>query len=135
MESFHTLVKPHQEISQKITDLTGIDNEMVKDAPDIKEVIGDFFKFCYGSILVGQNALDFDIKFVRRLAEPCDYCFDHQLLDTLIIAREVLPRLTNHKLNTLAGHFGITFHHHRALSDAFATAEVFIELMKIKKNF
>ncbi len=134
-ESFQTLVKPNKEISQFITDLTGIDNEMVKDAPSIKDVIPDFFKFTFGSILVGQNILDFDIKFIRRAAEPLDYRFDNKIIDTLILAREVLPTLKNHKLNTLADHFGVVFSHHRALSDSFATAEVFTELVKIKKSF
>jgi DNA polymerase III epsilon subunit-like protein len=48
------------------------------------------------------------------------------------MARSLLPQLKRHDLHTLAEHFGVVFHHHRALSDSYATAEIFIELMKIK---
>ena len=82
-------------------------------------------------MLVAHNA-DFDTKFVKYYAKNLNYTIDNEIMDTLLIARERVFGISNYKLNTLADHFGVKFHHHRALSDAFATAEIFIELMKIK---
>lgn len=132
-ETFQTLVKPSQHISDKITEITGIDDEMVKDAPAFKDVAGDFFKFSFGAVLVAHNA-DFDVKFMRTQAKPLDYYFRNRVIDTVQLAREVLPSLSNHKLNTVAEHYNVKFLHHRALSDAYATAQVFIEMAKTKKN-
>ncbi len=132
-ETFQTLVRPKQRISEKITELTGIDNDMVADAPAFKDVLPDFFKFAWGSVLVAHNA-DFDVKFMKHYSKPLDYYFRNKVKDTLQLAREVLPTLSNHKLNTVAEHFNVKFLHHRALSDAYATAQVFIELVKIKKT-
>ena len=131
-EQWTTLVKPDYVISEEIFELTGINNEMVKDAPKIGQVLPDFMKFIQGAILVGQNAIDFDMKFLKRFATAEDYEVTNKIMDTMVLARKYLPQLKNHKLSTLAEHFGIVFHHHRALSDSYATAEVFIELLKIK---
>lgn len=133
-ETFQTLVKPKQHISARITELTGIDDELVKDAPSFAEVLPDFYKFASGAILVGHNAADFDYKFIKNRSKALDYFFTNRLIDTYPLARETVLGLTNYKLNTVADRFNITFHHHRALNDAFATAEVFIELIKIKKS-
>lgn len=84
-------------------------------------------------MLVAHNA-DFDVKFMKHYSKPLDYYFRNKVKDTLQLAREVLPTLSNHKLNTVAEHFNVKFLHHRALSDAYATAQVFIELVKIKKT-
>ncbi|PWM70984.1 MAG: hypothetical protein DBX59_09725 [Bacillota bacterium] len=132
-ELFQTLVKPQQHISDFIVELTGIDDALVADAPAFKDVVGDFYKFCHGAILVAHNA-DFDVKFIRAHAKPFDYFFRNKVADTLQLAREILPDLSNHKLNTVAEHYNVKFLHHRALSDAYATAQVFIEMMKSKKK-
>ena len=132
-ETFQTLVKPKQKISAKITELTGIDDEMVATAPAFKDVLPDFFKFAWGSVLVAHNA-DFDVKFMKHHARPFDYYFKNKVVDTVQLAREALPNLSNHKLNTVAEHFNVKFLHHRALSDAYATAQIFIELVKMKKT-
>lgn len=132
-ESFQTLVKPKQHISDEIVRLTGIDDEMVKNAPSLEAVLPDFFKFTRNAILVAHNA-DFDCKFIKHHSAPFNYYFDNEVLDTLALARENVFGLKNYKLNTVAEHFDIQFLHHRALSDAQATAEVFIELIKIKKS-
>ena len=131
IEQFTTLVKPDYRISQENFEITGISEEMVKDAPKISAVIPDFMKFIEGSILVAHNA-DFDMKFLKRFAGAEDYEVKNQVIDSVEVARSVLPQLRRHDLHTLAEHFGVVFHHHRALSDAYATAEIFIELMKIK---
>lgn len=132
-EEFTTLVKPDYKITAENVAITGITEEMVKDSPKIGAVIPDFMKFIDGAVLVAHNA-DFDTKFIKRFAGAEEYEIKNKILDTLEIARANLPMLKKHDLHTLADHFGIVFHHHRALSDAYATAEVFIELMKIKNN-
>jgi DNA polymerase-3 subunit alpha (Gram-positive type) len=105
---------------------------MVKDAPKIGAVLPDFMKFIDGATLVGHNAVDFDMKFVKRFAHAEGYEVKNPVIDTMSLGRETLRMLKHHDLHTIADHFGIAFHHHRALSDSYATAEIFIEMMKIK---
>lgn len=133
VEEFTTLVKPDYPITAENTAITGITEEMVKDSPKIGAVLPDFMKFIEGAVLVAQNA-EFDMKFVKRFAGAEEYEVKNKVLDTLELARAHLPMLKKHDLHTLAEHFGIIFNHHRALSDSYATAEVFIELMKIKNK-
>ena len=130
-EQFTTLVKPDYPISAEITKITGITSEMVKDAPKISTVIPDFMKFIEGAILVAHNA-EFDMKFIKRFAGAEEYEISNKYIDSVDLVRSLLPQLKRADLGTVADHFGIIFHHHRALSDAYATAEAFIELMKIK---
>ena len=131
VEQFTTLIKPDYYISEENAKLTGITAEMVKDSPKIDTVMPDFIKFIDGATLVAHNA-DFDMKFLKRFAGASGYEIKNKVIDSLELARKVLPHLKRHDLHTVADNFGIVFHHHRALSDAYATAEAFIEMMKIK---
>ncbi len=130
-EQFTTLVKPDYPITDEIVKLTGITDALVKDAPKIGSVIPDFMKFIEGAVLVAHNA-EFDTKFMKRFAGVEEYEIKNKVMDTMELAREQLPGLKRADLHTVADHFGIIFHHHRALSDAYATAEAFIELMCLK---
>ncbi|PWM52038.1 MAG: hypothetical protein DBX39_00905 [Bacillota bacterium] len=130
-EKFTTLVNPERKLDDEIVKLTGITDDMVKDAPKIAEVIPDFVKFCDGCLLVGHN-VQFDYKFVRYYAEKEEYAFEFKTYDTMSLAQSMLF-LSNYKLNTLADHYGISFNHHRAWDDALTTAKIFIELIKAKK--
>lgn len=132
-EQFTTLIKPDYPISDEIVKITGITEQMVKDAPKISAVIPDFIKFTDGAVLVAHNA-DFDLKFIKRFAGAEEYEINNQVIDSLDLARKYLSGLRKFDLHTVADKFGIVFHHHRALSDAYATAEAFIELIKIKNN-
>ena len=133
VEQFTTLVKPDYPITEEIVKITGITEEMVKDSPKISTVIPDFMKFIDGAVLVAHNA-DFDSRFIKRFATAEEYEIKNRILDTLDLARRYLPQLRKHDLHTIADHFGIIFRHHRALSDAYATAEAFIEMMKLKNK-
>ncbi len=133
VEQFTTLIKPDYRITEENFKITGISEEMVKDSPKIGAVLPDFMKFIDGCVLVAHNA-DFDIKFIKRFAGAEEYELKNRIVDSLALARETLPFLKKHDLHTVADHFGISFNHHRALSDACATAEAFIEMMKIKNN-
>lgn len=129
-EKFSTFVACPVRLSAEIVQLTGIDDSMLVGAPEVGAVMADFFKFCEGSELVGHN-VQFDCKFIRHYGEKEGYLFDHIAHDTVTYAQEML-RLPNYKLNTVADHFGFTFNHHRAYDDAFVTAKIFIELVKLK---
>ncbi len=131
VEHFHTLIHAEFPMGIEASEKTGITDEMLKDQPAMEEVFGDLYKFLYGSIIVAHNA-EFDTKFLRKYANKFGYLIENKIVDTLAMARETLPQLKHHDLKTLADHFGIVFHHHRALSDAYATADVLTELMKIK---
>ncbi len=131
VEQFTTLVNPDYPITQEIIKITGITPEMVKDSPKINAVLPDFLKFIEGVTLVAHNA-EFDTKFIKRFANAEEYEINNKVLDTMEISRKVLPQLRRNDLHTLADHFGIVFHHHRALSDAYATAECFLKLLAIQ---
>ena len=130
-EKFSTLVNPERKLDEEIVRLTGITDEMVKDAPKISEVIPDFYKFCEGCILVGHN-VQFDYRFIQYYGAKEGYIFDQKTYDTIAIAQSFLF-LKNYKLDTLADHYGIVFNHHRAWDDALTTAKIFIEMIKAKK--
>jgi len=132
-ECFSTFINPERKLSEEIINLTGITEEMVADAPKTEEVMPDFYKFCYGSILVGHNIAGFDFKFVDHYCANCGYILERNIIDTIPLSQELLF-LSNYKLNTVADKFNITFNHHRATDDALATAKIFIELIKLKKS-
>lgn len=131
-QTFSTLIKPVSIITQKTTDLTGITNAMVIDAPNIESVIPDFYKFANDSILVGHNIKGFDYPIINRIAGNMGYKFDNELVDTLLLARKYFSdELHNFSLTTLSKHFAIGHENaHRALSDVIATAEVLKILAK-----
>lgn len=122
VDRFESFVNPHRTISPKIQQLTGITNEMVKDAPELDEVLVRFRAFVGDAVLVAHNAR-FDTGFLavnyRRIGqEP----LASPVLDTLELARALYPNLRNHRLNTLCEKFGIPLvQHHRAVYDAEAT--------------
>ncbi len=129
-EKFSSFVACPVKVSAEITRLTGIDDDMLAGAPETKDVIADFYKFCDGCALVAQN-ISFDSSFIRYYGEKEGYLFDHRQYDTLTMAQSALL-LPNYKLNTIADHFGFTFRHHRAFDDAFVTAKIFMELVRMK---
>ena len=128
-ETFSTFVKPSKHIPKEITTLTGIDDEMVKNAPTINYVMPDFYKFCYGSSIVGHN-VSFDMGFIYNMAKKFSFNFDNETIDTIALARQKLPGMRNYKLGTVVEKLGIVLENaHRAINDATATAKVFLKLM------
>lgn len=132
VDCFTTLVNPQVKISAKITELTGIDDEMVRSKPTFSEICGDFYKYIDGAVMVAHNA-SFDMSMMRAHFDRENYVFQNDYYDTLKISRSTVKGLSNYKLNTVCDHFGIEFLHHRAMSDAHATAKLFIELINLKK--
>ena len=130
-ETFATFVKPSKHIPKEITELTGIDDSMVENAPTINYVMPDFYKFCDGATLVAHN-IAFDISFIHNISKKLSYNFDHQNMDTMLIARQKLPGLKNYKLGTIVEKLNIVLDNaHRAINDATATAKAFIKLMNV----
>lgn len=130
IDRFSTFVNPQRPISAEITKLTGITDDMVKDAPTIENILPEFLKFCEDTVLVAHNA-SFDTGFIRIAAERAGLGeLHHTIVDTLELARALLPELNKHKLDIVCEYLGVTLNgHHRAVNDAEATAEVFIKFL------
>ena len=127
-DRFSTFVNPKVPIPFEIEKLTGINDEMVMDAPAIEEVLPRFLEFCEGTVLVAHNA-SFDISFIRENAERQNQPFDYTYVDTVGIARVLLPHQAKHTLDAVCKSLGISLeNHHRAVDDAEATSEIFIKL-------
>lgn len=131
IESFERFANPHHPLSSTTTELTGITDDMVKDAPEVEEVIKDFSDFIGDSILVAHNA-KFDMGFFYEAAKKAGLPPKaYPVIDTLELARLIHPELRNHRLNTLAKKYNIELtQHHRAIYDTEATAHLFLKLMK-----
>lgn len=133
---YATLVHPERRIPPFVQRIHGISDAMVARAPRYAEVHAGFLDFCEGAVLVSHNA-SFDRGFLdseaRRLTgEP----LTHRHLDTLRMARQLLPELARHNLDTLMAHFRIHVppaERHRALGDARATATLYLELEAIAR--
>lgn len=134
-DRWSTFVNPCRPIPQNIVDLTGITDNMVKDAPKIEEILGDFFEFCKGCVLVAHNAA-FDTGFIKENAKKHGFEYNFCCLDTLILARCMYPDLPNFKLDTLTKHLHVILeNHHRAVDDAKATADAFVKMIaELKEN-
>ncbi|MCL2096009.1 MAG: PolC-type DNA polymerase III [Oscillospiraceae bacterium] len=132
---FNTFVNPGMDIPANITQMTGISNETVKDAPKIKEALKNFFEFAGNNMLVAHNA-SFDMGFIRKYAAVCKYNFANPHLDTLAMSRSINKDLKNHRLDTLVNFYKIKdFEHHRACDDARALAAVFMYMTEQLKTF
>ena len=131
IDSFQSFVAPSGPIPSHITKLTGITQDMVKDAPAIEQVLSDFFAFCGDAALTAHNA-SFDIGFILEKAKPLEKTFNQPIIDTLSLSREMLPQLKRFKLDRVAEHLGVPLkNHHRAVDDAEAAGRILIKLFKI----
>lgn len=131
VDRFSELVNPEKPIPSKITELTGITNDMVRDKRTIEEVLPDFLEFVGESMLVAHNS-DFDTGFIREACRLQDIKYTLKALDTVTISRALLPELKRHKLNIIAKHLNIKLeNHHRAVDDAEATAHIFLKFMEM----
>ena len=131
-EKLSTFVACPVRLSDEIVKITGITDDMLVGAPSLSDVIADFYKFSAGCSLVAHN-MGFDYKFISYYGGEEGYRFDQKQYDTLVMSQKML-RLSHHRLNDVADFFGFTFHHHRAFDDAFVTAKIFIELVKMAKK-
>lgn len=129
-ERFSTFVNPNRPIPYNIQKLTGISDAMVENAPVIDKTLPDFLKFCGNAVLVAHNA-SFDTGFINTKAKEQGFYTDFTIVDTVSMARALLPELKKYKLDIVAKALGVSLeNHHRAVDDAKATAEIFLKLLK-----
>lgn len=126
-EVFETFVNPGRKLEERITELTGITDAQLKDAPEIAEVLPALLDFVGEDVLLGHSVL-FDYSFIKKAAVNQKFTFEKQGIDTLKIARRYLTELPSRSLDNLCNHYGIEHHAHRALADAKATCELYDKL-------
>lgn len=130
IEKFSTLVKPFEQIDEFITKLTGITNEMVENAPDIKSAIFDFYNFVQDDILVGYN-VNFDINFIYdKLLEQHNIFLKNNFIDVYRIVRNNLKELNSHRLKYVAKYYNLPKQSHRALDDCYLCNAIFNNIVK-----
>ena len=126
--SMECLVNPRCRIPDRVTELTGITDEMVREGRDRDEALAELLDFIEGHILVGQN-INFDYSFLKQWAVNHKRSLEAEACDTLKLARVLLPAEQPKKLENLCAYFGIERkREHRALDDAIETWQVFEKL-------
>ena len=126
--TYETFINPCICIPPRITELTGITDEMVRESPGAEEAVNGFLEFAGDGVLLGHNVL-FDYSFMKCAVTGMGLPYERRGLDTLTIARLCLPQLEGKSLDRLATYYGITQeHHHRALDDALTAARLYERL-------
>ena len=132
---YSTLINPGIDIPYYITKLTGIDNEMVKNAPKFYEVARYIVELTAGRTFVAHN-VQFDYRFLKEEFSRLGYNFNRKTLCTVQLSRELLPGHKSYSLGKLCSDLGIEINgRHRASGDALATTKLFEILLKKNEEF
>lgn len=134
-EVLNTLVNPHRPIPLMATEIHGISDAMVADAPGIEKAAQRLHKFAQGAVLVAHNA-PFDLAFLRRDEQRIGVRFDNPVLDTVLLSAIVFGQSETHSLDALAARLGIYLPEearHTAIGDASATADALLKLIPALK--
>lgn len=128
---FDQLVNPYRTISPTITELTGISNEMVNNAPSILWVLNEFLSFARGGILVAHTA-DFDLHFINlKLKQYCHTKVTHPVIDTFVLSSALLSREKTHTLDALIKFYNLSpTGRHTSLGDALITGEILLMFLE-----
>ena len=128
-DEFCTFVNPKKHIPERVTELTGIDDSMVADAPSEEEALRAFYEFCGSAkFLVAHNA-GFDTSFLKAANKRLGWDFTYEYADTVAMARSMYPDLKNHKLDTVGNYLKLApFNHHRACDDARELALILVRM-------
>ena len=130
-DTFSEFINPEIPIPYRIEQLTGINDSMVMEAETIDVILPRFLEFCEGCALVAHNA-EFDVGFISKKAEMLGIAIDFTVLDTVYLARALMPELSAFKLDTVAKACNVMLaNHHRAVDDATATAGIFVKFIKM----
>ncbi len=133
-DRFSTFVNPKRPIPFEITNLTSITDEMVMDSPTIDVVLPQFLEFAGDGVLVAHNA-GFDVGFIEQNCRSLGLSDEFVYLDTVALARVLLPTLSKYKLNIVAKALNISLENHpRAVDHAEATAEIFVKFTEMLKK-
>lgn len=134
VDRYSAFVNPDVPIPFEIEKLTGINDEMVMDAPFIEAVLPEFLEFCQEAVLVAHNA-SFDMSFLMENAKRLGIQKEFTYVDTVGIARILLPHQAKHTLDAVAKTLGVSLeNHHRAVDDAEATAEIFVKFLRMLQD-
>jgi DNA polymerase-3 subunit alpha (Gram-positive type) len=129
LRTFNTFVNPHMPIPPEITELTGIQDRDVEDAPDEKEAMEQFLAFAGNRPLVAHNA-GFDIGFMKAACHRSGISFHPVYIDTVPLSQALLPDLKHFKLNLVAKRLKLPrFNHHRASDDALVVAQIMAKFL------
>ncbi len=133
-DKFSVFVNPQVPIPFEIENLTGINDDMVIHADTIETVLPSFLEFCGDGVMVAHNA-DFDMSFIKHNCKLLGIEKDFTVLDTVALARMLLPGLNRFKLDTVAKALGVSLeNHHRAVDDAGCTAEIFVKFIEMLRD-
>jgi len=125
VDRFSTFANPEMPIPENIVKLTGITDDMVKDAPSVPDAVKAFLEFSQGAVLVAHNA-NFDTSFIKQVCDKNGFEFTNSYLDTVALSRHLNPTLKRHRLDNLQEHYGLEdFNHHRACDDAEMLSKIF----------
>ena len=133
VEKYNGLININRRLPPFITNLTGITNNMLKKGKLPETVLKEFIEFVGNEVIVGHN-VNFDLSFLcNKCKEYIDYNLNNDYIDTLYLARRLIPNSINYKLGTLANMFNISYEGaHRGLKDVEITYEVYNKLRRIK---
>ncbi|MDP2723408.1 MAG: exonuclease domain-containing protein [Bacteroidales bacterium] len=134
VETFSTLINPEMKIPYRITQMTGINNRMVEDAPKFYEVAKKIVEITEDRIIVGHN-VRFDYGFIRSEYKSLGYEYQRQTLDTIKLCRKLIPGQPSYGLGNLCKSLKIDNHaRHRAEGDAMATTRLFELLLSLEST-
>ena len=134
IDEFSCFVNPEKHIPERVSEVTNITDDMVKDAETIDNVFPKILEFIEGSVIVAHNA-GFDVGFLKQNAKNLGYDFDYTYLDTLSLAKDLFPEFKKYKLGKIAEKLGIKVEvAHRALDDVDTTVKVFKVMLEMLKK-
>ncbi|MGO1370813.1 MAG: PolC-type DNA polymerase III [Senegalia sp. (in: firmicutes)] len=134
IDTFSELINPEKKIPEKVIQLTGITEAMVKDKPTVDKILPKFKEFIGEDVLVAHNA-SFDMGFINKKYKDINITLANPVLDTLQFSRELYSHLKSHKLNRIAKYLNVSLeNHHRAVDDSRATAEILLKMISDVKE-
>lgn len=128
VDIYQTYINPGRSVSDRVSELTGIYDDDLKDAPFIEDEISRFIQFAGDDVLLGHNLI-FDFSFLKKASVSSKLVFEKKGIDTLRIARRFVSGCESKRLGELCAYYGIQLHAHRALNDAMATHELYQRLV------
>lgn len=126
VERYSQLINPQQNISPFITQLTGIDNQMIEDMPVLSSVQDDILQFLGYDPIIGHNTA-FDLNFI---ANHFQINLSNEYMDTVQFCRKVYPQMPHHRLTDMVEFLGLSTNEHRSLADCISTYELYEHLKK-----